>query len=71
MFFNFSYKDAVIISPHKFVGGPGTPGIIAAKRWMFKNQVPDRVGGGTVTYVSCPSYLHEDNYIAIASNNMK
>ncbi|KAL4223439.1 hypothetical protein ACF0H5_016910 [Mactra antiquata] len=47
-----SYKDAIIISPHKFVGGPGTPGIIVAKKWMFKNQVPDRVGGGTVTYVS-------------------
>jgi hypothetical protein len=25
--FHFRYKDAVIVSPHKFVGGPGTPGI--------------------------------------------
>ncbi|XP_060562870.1 uncharacterized protein LOC132722391, partial [Ruditapes philippinarum] len=47
-----SYKDAVFISPHKFVGGPGSPGVVVAKKWMFKNNVPDRVGGGTVVYVS-------------------
>jgi selenocysteine lyase/cysteine desulfurase len=42
----------VFISPHKFVGGPGSPGVVVAKKWMFKNNVPDRVGGGTVVYVS-------------------
>ena len=42
----------MFISPHKFVGGPGSPGIVIAKKWMFKNHVPDRVGGGTVVYVS-------------------
>ena len=26
-FNSFSYKDAVFLSPHKFVGGPGTPGM--------------------------------------------
>ncbi|XP_052802193.1 uncharacterized protein LOC128232585 [Mya arenaria] len=46
------YKDAVILSPHKFVGGPGTPGLILAKKWMFRNSVPDRVGGGTVRFVT-------------------
>ena len=28
LFLSFSYKDAVFLSPHKFVGGPGTPGMI-------------------------------------------
>lgn len=27
-------------------------GLLVAKRWMFKNSVPDRVGGGTVRFVS-------------------
>jgi len=31
------HKDAIFISPHKFVGGPGTPGILVAKRKLFKN----------------------------------
>ncbi|XP_052216179.1 uncharacterized protein LOC127834382 [Dreissena polymorpha] len=46
------YKDAVILSPHKFIGGPGTPGLVIAKKWLFKNSVPDRVGGGTVNFVT-------------------
>lgn len=45
-------KDAVFISPHKFVGGPGTPGILIARRSLFTNSVPDVVGGGTVAYVN-------------------
>ncbi|HSC03620.1 MAG TPA: aminotransferase class V-fold PLP-dependent enzyme [Solirubrobacteraceae bacterium] len=47
-----AYKDAVFISPHKFVGGPGTPGILVAKRSMFRNRVPSVPGGGTVLFVS-------------------
>ena len=46
------YKDAVFISPHKFVGGPGTPGILLAKRGLFRNRVPNRPGGGTVDFVT-------------------
>ncbi|XP_006812056.1 uncharacterized protein LOC100375561 [Saccoglossus kowalevskii] len=45
-------KDAVFISPHKFVGGVGTPGLLIAKRCLFKNRVPASAGGGTVSYVS-------------------
>jgi selenocysteine lyase/cysteine desulfurase len=45
-------KDAVFISPHKFVGGPGTPGILVAKRSLFRNRVPAVPGGGTVLFVS-------------------
>lgn len=46
------YKDAVFLSPHKFIGGPGTPGLLIAKRHLFKNRVPAAPGGGTVAYVN-------------------
>ena len=39
-----AYKDAVFLSPHKFVGGPGTPGVLVAKRALLRNRVP--VGAG-------------------------
>ncbi|MEJ7833550.1 MAG: aminotransferase class V-fold PLP-dependent enzyme [Nocardioides sp.] len=47
-----SYKDAVFISPHKFIGGPSTPGVLVARRALFANRVPDVPGGGTVVYVN-------------------
>jgi len=46
------YYDAVFISPHKLIGGPGTPGLLVARRSLFTNRVPDVPGGGTVTYVN-------------------
>ncbi len=46
------YKDAIFLSPHKFIGGPGTPGVLVAKRHLFKNRVPAVPGGGTVAYVN-------------------
>ena len=49
---HLAYKDAVFISPHKFIGGPGTPGILVAKKHLFKNRVPTVPGGGTVAYVN-------------------
>ncbi len=47
-----AYKDALFLSPHKFIGGPGTPGLLIAKRHLFSNQVPTAPGGGTVSYVN-------------------
>ena len=47
-----SYKDAVFISPHKLIGGPGTPGVLVARRELFANRVPAVPGGGTVAYVN-------------------
>jgi selenocysteine lyase/cysteine desulfurase len=47
-----SYKDAVFISPHKFIGGPGTPGVLVVKQRLLTNRVPSVPGGGTVSYVS-------------------
>ena len=46
-----AHKDAVFLSPHKLVGGPGTPGVLAVRRELLTNRVPDVVGGGTVAYV--------------------
>jgi selenocysteine lyase/cysteine desulfurase len=45
-------KDAVFLSPHKFVGGPGTPGVLVAKRALLRNPVPSVPGGGTILFVS-------------------
>ncbi len=47
-----AYKDAVFLSPHKFVGGPGTPGILVVRRELLRNRVPTVPGGGTVDYVN-------------------
>lgn len=55
-----SYYDAVFISPHKFVGGPGTPGLLVARRALFHNRVPSVPGGGTVAYVN----VKEHDFIA-------
>jgi selenocysteine lyase/cysteine desulfurase len=47
-----AYKDAIFLSPHKFIGGPGTPGVLIVRRELLTNTVPDVVGGGTVAYVN-------------------
>ncbi len=44
--------DALFISPHKFIGGPGTPGVLMIKSRLLTNRVPSIPGGGTVSYVS-------------------
>jgi selenocysteine lyase/cysteine desulfurase len=58
-----AYKDAVVLSPHKFVGGPGTPGILVARRELLTNRVPDVVGGGTVAYVNPSEHRYLDDPI--------
>jgi selenocysteine lyase/cysteine desulfurase len=49
---HLAYKDAIFLSPHKFIGGPGTPGLLVVKKHVLKNTVPSQPGGGTVRYVS-------------------
>jgi selenocysteine lyase/cysteine desulfurase len=56
-----SYKDAVFLSPHKFIGGPGTPGVLLARRELLGNSVPDTVGGGTVAYVNTDEHVYVDD----------
>ena len=53
-----AYKDALFISPHKFVGGPGTPGVLVVKRKLLTNTVPTVPGGGTVSYVSAEGHTY-------------
>jgi selenocysteine lyase/cysteine desulfurase len=49
---HLAYKDAIFVSPHKFPGGPGTPGILVAKRPLLRTDVPTVPGGGTILFVS-------------------
>lgn len=44
-------KDAVFLSPHKFAGGPQTPGVLVVDRRLLTNRVPVVPGGGTVAFV--------------------
>jgi len=44
--------DAIFFSPHKFLGGPGSAGVLIFNGDLYENCVPDRPGGGTVTWVN-------------------
>ena len=45
--------DAVFISPHKFLGGPGSSGILVFNHRLYHPELPPTVcGGGTVDYVN-------------------
>ncbi len=54
--------DAAFISPHKFIGGPGTPGVLVAKRSILKNTIPAVVGGGTVKYVTPEDHRYLEDH---------
>lgn len=47
-----AYLDAITFSPHKFLGGPGTTGVLIFNKKLYKNLVPDNPGGGTVSYTN-------------------
>ena len=47
-----SYLDAIFFSPHKFLGGPGTSGILIFNNKLYTNTVPDNPGGGTVSWTN-------------------
>jgi selenocysteine lyase/cysteine desulfurase len=44
--------DAVLFSPHKFLGGPGSAGVLVFDRDLYRNTVPDDAGGGTVAWTN-------------------
>ncbi len=44
--------DAVMFSPHKFLGGPGSSGVLVFDASMYNNEVPDNPGGGTVDWTN-------------------
>jgi selenocysteine lyase/cysteine desulfurase len=45
-------KDAIVLSPHKFVGGPGASGILVVRKSAVARTAPSWPGGGTVSFVS-------------------
>ncbi|MBC9797082.1 aminotransferase class V-fold PLP-dependent enzyme [Sinomicrobium weinanense] len=47
-----AYLDAIFFSPHKFLGGPGTSGVLLFNKKLYKNMIPDSPGGGTVTWTN-------------------
>lgn len=44
--------DAIFFSPHKFLGGPGSAGVLIFSRKIYSNRVPDMPGGGTVSWTN-------------------
>ncbi len=44
--------DAIFFSPHKFLGGPGSSGVLIFDSALYKNKVPDQPGGGTVLWTN-------------------
>ncbi|WP_327320252.1 aminotransferase class V-fold PLP-dependent enzyme [Streptomyces sp. NBC_01235] len=57
-------KDAVFLSPHKFVGGPQTPGVLVVRRELVRNRVPTAPGGGTVAFVDPLGHRYLDDPVA-------
>lgn len=54
--------DAVMFSPHKFLGGPGSSGVLVFDKSMYHNPVPDHPGGGTVDWTNpWGKYKYVDN----------
>jgi len=44
--------DAIFFSPHKFLGGPGSAGVVVFNKALYKNNIPDSPGGGTVKWTN-------------------
>jgi len=52
-----SYFDAIFLSPHKFLGGPGSSGILIIHEKLYRKDLPPTTaGGGTVVYVGFRSH---------------
>jgi selenocysteine lyase/cysteine desulfurase len=46
------HLDAIFFSPHKFLGGPGSAGVLIFNKKLYKNDTPDTPGGGTVKWTN-------------------
>jgi len=46
------HLDAIFFSPHKFLGGPGSAGVLVFNKKLYRNQIPDTPGGGTVKWTN-------------------
>jgi selenocysteine lyase/cysteine desulfurase len=58
------HKDAVVFSPHKFIGGPQTPGVLVVRRGLARNRVPTLPGGGTIAFVDPVGHRYLDDPVA-------
>lgn len=47
-----AHLDAIFFSPHKFLGGPGSSGVLIFNNNLYKNTIPDNPGGGTVSWTN-------------------
>lgn len=47
-----AYLDGVFISPHKFLGGPGSSGLMILNKSLYSQEAPDQPGGGTVAWTN-------------------
>ncbi len=46
------YLDAIFFSPHKFLGGPGSNGVLVFNQNLYHNEIPETPGGGTVVWTN-------------------
>lgn len=46
------FLDAICFSPHKFLGGPGSSGVLIFNKNLYNNKSPDQPGGGTVEWTN-------------------
>lgn len=54
--------DAIFFSPHKFLGGPGSSGVLLFNKDLYSNKSPDQPGGGTVDWTNAwGEYKYSDN----------
>ncbi|MGF9564573.1 aminotransferase class V-fold PLP-dependent enzyme [Neorhizobium sp. JUb45] len=53
--------DAIVVSPHKFIGGPGASGVLILRRDALATRKPSWPGGGTVKFVSPTAHDYSDN----------
>ncbi len=58
------HKDAAFLSPHKFIGGPQSPGVLVLRRDLVTNTVPTAPGGGTVMFVDPIGHRYSDDPVA-------
>lgn len=52
--------DALVFSPHKFIGGPGASGVLIIRKDTVATKMPSRPGGGTVVFVNA----HQHDYVS-------
>ena len=56
-----NYIDIIVMSIHKFLGGPGTPGLLAVRDSCCRNDIPFCPGGGTVRFVTDEIQKYSDD----------